>query len=101
MPSSLIIASRRTKLVDAPCTISLDLALVVREVSVTGGGTREAGPAVRARYLGSLAVLFALVSEKVAEGRELPPVASVVPALRLRPRVHQAHMRRVAVRSGH
>lgn len=56
------------------------LALVVKQVTVASCSPGEFGAAVRAARLGGLARLFTLMPEKVAEGRELPPIASVFPA---------------------
>lgn len=68
--------------------LPLRLALLVQQVAVPRRGPGELGAAVRARRLGGLARLLPLVPEEVAEGRELPPVAPVLPALRLRPALH-------------
>ena len=67
---------------------ALLFALVVQQVAVSGRRPRELGAAVRAARLGGLPRLFPLVPEEVAECRELPAVAPMLPALRLRPAVY-------------
>lgn len=74
------------------------LTLALQEVPVPRRRPRELGPAVGARRLGGLARLFALVAEEVAEGRELAPVAAVLPALGLGAVLHHADV--VGVRGG-
>ena len=61
------------------------LALVMLQVAVACRRPCKLGAAVGAHRLGRLARLFTLVSEQVAKRRELAAVASVLPALRLRP----------------
>lgn len=61
------------------------LALLVQQVTVPRRGPGELGAAVWAGCLGCLARLLSLMPEEVAEGRELPSVAPVLPALGLGP----------------
>lgn len=84
-----------TKLVAPPAALSLParvagpprLALFVSHVAVPRRRARELRAAPRAVALCRRARLFALVPQQVAKRGELPPVAPVLPALRLRPRV--------------
>lgn len=84
-----------TKLVAPPAALSLParvagpprLALFVSHVAVPRRRARELRAAPRAVALCRRAGLFALVPQQVAKRGELPPVAPVLPALRLRPRV--------------
>lgn len=70
-------------------------------MAVAGRRPRELGAAVGAGRLGRLPRLLALVPEEVAEGRELPPVAPVLPALRLRPAVHDPDLAPCLLRGRH
>lgn len=72
--------------------LPLLLALLVEQVSVPGSRPRELGTAVGAAGFGGLARLLTLVSQQVAEGRELAAVATVFPALRLGPALDDANM---------
>ena len=73
------------------CCPSL-FALLVGHVPVPCSCPRELGAAVGTRRLGSCARLLALVPEQVAEVRELASVAAVLPALWLRPAVHNSNV---------
>jgi hypothetical protein len=70
----------------------LFLALVVQHVTVPRCRPCELGAAVGTTRFCRLPRLFALVSEKVAECRELAAVASMLPALRLGPAVHYSDL---------
>jgi len=68
------------------------LALVVKQMAVPRCCPGEFGTTVGARSLGRLSRLFPLVPQKVAESRELPSVAAVLPALRLGPALHHPNV---------
>lgn len=63
--------------------LSLLLALLVEQVSIPGSRPRELGTTVGAARLGGLSGLFTLVTQEIAECRELAAVAAVLPALGL------------------
>lgn len=65
--------------------LPLGLALLVQQVAVPCRGPGELRATVWAGGLGGLARLLSLVPKEVAEGRELPAVAAVLPALGLGP----------------
>lgn len=89
-----------TKLVAPPAALSLParvagpprLAFLVSHVAVPRRRARELRAAPRAVALCRRARLFALVPQQVAKRGELPPVAPVLPALRLRARVYHSHV---------
>lgn len=64
------------------------LALIVQQVAIAGRCPGELSAAVGARRLGGLPRLLALMSQEVAKGRELPPVAAMLPAPWLGPALH-------------
>lgn len=68
------------------------LALLVKQVSIPGGRPCELCTTIRAARLGGLARLLSLVSQKIAESRELAAVAAVFPALRLGSALDHADM---------
>jgi hypothetical protein len=68
------------------------LALVVFHVAISGRGTSELRTASRTDAFGGGTGLLALVSEQVAESRELAAIATVLPALRLRAGVENTNV---------
>jgi hypothetical protein len=69
---------------------SLPLTLIMQQVAVPRRRSRELGAAVGAAGLGRVSGLLALVTQQVAKGAELSAVASVFPALRLRPALYHS-----------
>jgi hypothetical protein len=71
--------------------ISPLLALLMGHVPISGSSSCKLCAALRTRGLTGDARFLSLMSKKVAEGGELPTIATMVPALRLWPRVDDSH----------
>lgn len=72
----------------------------MQQVAVPCGGPGELGSTVGAAGLGGLARLLALVAEKIAKGRELAAIASVLPTLGLGPALDYSDVPLVVVLVG-
>ena len=91
MPQQILLYLIISSLHSTSSSFSPGLTLLVRHVAIPGRRARKFCPALRAIALGGCTALLALVSQQVAEGAELAPVAAVIPALRLRARGDDAH----------
>lgn len=60
------------------------LALGVKQVIGPGSASSKLGATSRTNRARCCATAFTLMTQQIAEGRELPPIAAVLPALGLR-----------------